>query len=60
MEYKSDEDGWAEAFSLCRERGCPMIVIVDGERWKIFPSGAVIQRSRRGGRMEGVKYENTN
>ena len=31
---------WEEAFDYCRERNCPVIIKVDGETAKIFPSGA--------------------
>ena len=33
-------DSWSEAYDVCRERGCPMIVEVDGEVNKIYPSGS--------------------
>ena len=32
-------DDFPEAFDYCRECGKPVIVIVTGEKWKLFPSG---------------------
>lgn len=32
-------DTWPEAFDACREANRPLVVCVDGEVAKIFPSG---------------------
>ena len=37
-EMKSFED-LSDAFDYCREKDCPVIVLVKGEKWKLFPSG---------------------
>jgi len=46
--FDSKKDGWASAFSLCRESQKPIIVEVDGERWKIYPSGSAKQLTASG------------
>ncbi len=33
-------DTWEEAFNYCREADHPVVVRVDGETAKIYPSGA--------------------
>ena len=33
---------WADAFDACREGDAPMVVRVNGETKKIFPSGAAV------------------
>ena len=33
-------DDWSDAFDLCREFDHPIVVVVDGDLKKIFPSGA--------------------
>ncbi len=35
----------SDAFSVCRERGRPLIVTVKGKEWKIFPSGRAEPRN---------------
>jgi len=32
-------DTFPEAFDYCREKGTPVIVLIAGDKWKIFPSG---------------------
>ena len=32
-------DTFEAAFAYCREGNCPVIVIVQGKRWKLYPSG---------------------
>lgn len=38
-EFKETEDGWAEAFGYCREEDHPVVILMDGHKWKLFPSG---------------------
>ena len=38
-EFKEIEDGWAEAFGYCREVNHPVVILMDGHKWKLFPSG---------------------
>ena len=38
-DYDSAQDGWADAFDLCREMDRPINVRVDGVCYKLFPSG---------------------
>jgi len=33
------DDNWSQAFDYCREGDCPVVVIVNDEVWKLFPSG---------------------
>jgi len=40
-ELDNDDDNWSEAFSVCRERNCPIIAKVGNETAKIYPSGYV-------------------
>lgn len=30
---------WEQAFNFCRRKNAPMTVVINGERWTIFPSG---------------------
>ncbi len=39
--------GWGEAFDVCRDRNAPMVVTVDGERLKIYPSGSYKRLANR-------------
>jgi len=40
---KFDEpDAWGQAFDYVRERDRPDIVIVDGRKYKLYPSGRVL------------------
>lgn len=32
-------DDMSDAFDYCREVNKPVMVLVDGEKWKLFPSG---------------------
>lgn len=32
-------DDFSDAFDYCRERDCPVVVLVAGEKWKLYPSG---------------------
>ncbi len=32
-------DDFSEAFDYCREANAPVTVIVNGEKWQLFPSG---------------------
>lgn len=32
-------DGFPEAFDYCRECGRPVVVVIKGETWKLYPSG---------------------
>lgn len=41
--YKFDD--FPEAFAACRERGRPIIAVVRGETWKLFPSGRAEQKT---------------
>lgn len=38
-------DTWSEAFDYCREVGYPVVVLVKGEKWKLFPSGKAVRKS---------------
>ena len=38
-------DDFPEAFDYCREKDQPVVVIVAGERWKLYPSGHATQLS---------------
>jgi hypothetical protein len=38
-------DDFGEAFDYCREKDQPMVVSVQGERWKLYPSGRADKRS---------------
>lgn len=37
-------DTFQEAFDYCREAGRPITVLVDGEKWKLYPSGRAERR----------------
>jgi hypothetical protein len=30
---------FSEAFDYCREKDQPVVVLVEGQRWKLYPSG---------------------
>jgi hypothetical protein len=32
-----------DAFNFCRSRNSPVIVMVNGEKWHLFPSGRAVQ-----------------
>jgi len=32
-------DDFSAAFAYCRECNKPMVVIISGEKWKLYPSG---------------------
>ena len=32
-------ESFNEAFDFCREKNCPVIVRIQNERWKLYPSG---------------------
>lgn len=33
-------DTFQDAFDYCREAGRPVVVWINGKRWKLYPSGA--------------------
>lgn len=35
-------DDMPDAFDYCREKGSPVMVVVDGAKWKLFPSGHAV------------------
>jgi hypothetical protein len=37
--YPLEFDNFSDAFDYCRECDRPVVVNVDGELWKLFPSG---------------------
>jgi viroplasmin and RNaseH domain-containing protein len=38
-------DNFEEAFDYCREANHPVTVIVNWEKWKLFPSGKAIVKA---------------
>lgn len=39
MKINGEFESMEEAFSFCRERDCPVIAQVAGQRYRLFPSG---------------------
>lgn len=39
---KTFED-FPDAFDYCREKDQPVVVLVAGEEWKLYPSGSAVQ-----------------
>lgn len=45
-------DDMSIAFDYCREKGFPVTVIVDGAKWKLYPSGrADLKAARKEGKL---------
>lgn len=38
-------DNFEEAFSYCREKNYPVLIIIDGKKYKLYPSGRVEEKS---------------
>ncbi len=36
-------DDFSDAFDYCREAGRPVVVLVEGKRWKLYPSGRAVK-----------------
>ncbi len=37
-------DNFSAAFDYCREVGYPVVVVVKGEKYKLFPSGKAVKQ----------------
>jgi hypothetical protein len=38
------ESAWPEAFSYVREANHPCVLMINGERWKLYPSGQALRQ----------------
>jgi|10_taG_2_1085330.scaffolds.fasta_scaffold00110_8 hypothetical protein len=45
-DYEDRHDAFSDAPPYCREKGSPVTVIVDGEKWKLFSSGRAEYKGR--------------
>lgn len=37
-------DNFSDAFDYCREAGHPVVIMVKGEKYKLFPSGKAVKQ----------------